>query len=68
MEAAPSTALGIGSELGSGSDDSSIASTLWQGSSSVSQTGQQITQRNLNIQPPLTIRAGLPTRGWSIAT
>jgi type IV secretory pathway VirB10-like protein len=29
---------------------------------SISQTGQQIVQRQLNIQPTLTIRPGFPAR------
>jgi type IV secretion system protein TrbI len=63
MGAALSTVIGIGAELGSNANDSSIASALRQGSSnSLSQTGQQITQRNLNIQPTLTIRPGFPVR------
>jgi type IV secretion system protein VirB10 len=63
MGAALSTVIGIGAELGSNANDSAIASALRQGSSnSLSQTGQQITQRNLNIQPTLTIRPGFPVR------
>jgi len=63
MGAILSTAIGIGTELGSNANDSSIASALRQGSSnSLSQTGQQVTQRNLNIQPTLTIRPGFPVR------
>jgi type IV secretion system protein VirB10 len=63
MAAALSTVMGIGTELGSNANDSSIASALRQGSSnSLSQTGQQVTQRNLNIQPTLTIRPGFPVR------
>jgi type IV secretion system protein VirB10 len=63
MGAVLSTVIGIGAELGSNANDSSIASALRQGSSnSLSQTGQQITQRNLNIQPTLTIRPGFPVR------
>jgi type IV secretion system protein VirB10 len=63
MAAALSTVMGIGTELGSNANDSSIASALRQGSSnSLSQTGQQITQRNLNIQPTLTVRPGFPVR------
>jgi type IV secretion system protein VirB10 len=63
MGAALSTMIGIGAELGSNANDSAIASALRQGSSnSLSQTGQQITQRNLNIQPTLTIRPGFPVR------
>jgi type IV secretion system protein VirB10 len=63
MGAVLSTVIGIGAELGSNANDSAIASALRQGSSnSLSQTGQQITQRNLNIQPTLTIRPGFPVR------
>jgi type IV secretion system protein TrbI len=63
MAAALSTVMGIGTELGSNANDSSIASALRQGSSnSLSQTGQQVTQRNLNIQPTLTVRPGFPVR------
>jgi type IV secretion system protein VirB10 len=63
MAAVLSTVIGIGAELGSNANDSAIASALRQGSSnSLSQTGQQITQRNLNIQPTLTIRPGFPVR------
>ena len=31
-------------------------------SNSISQTGQQIIQRQLNVQPTLTIRPGFPVR------
>ncbi len=63
MAAVLSTMIGIGAELGSNANDSAIASALRQGSSnSLSQTGQQITQRNLNIQPTMTIRSGFPVR------
>ncbi len=63
MAAALSTVVGISTELGSNANDSAIASALRQGTSnSLSQTGQQITQRNLNIQPTITIRPGFPVR------
>jgi type IV secretion system protein TrbI len=63
MGAVLSTVIGIGAELGSNANDSAIASALRQGSSnSLSQSGQQITQRNLNIQPTMTIRPGFPVR------
>ncbi len=55
-----STLLGVGSELGAGSDtgnNGDIIQALRRGSSeSLNQTGQKIVQRNLNIQPTLTIR------------
>ncbi|MDU1694909.1 MAG: TrbI/VirB10 family protein, partial [Bradyrhizobium sp.] len=61
--AALSTILSIGAEAGSSGQDSDIVRALRQGASnSVSQTGQQIVQRQLNIAPTLTIRPGLPVR------
>lgn len=61
--AALSTILSIGAEAGSSGHDSDIVRALRQGASnSVSQTGQQIVQRQLNIAPTLTIRPGFPVR------
>lgn len=61
-----STLLGVGSELGAGSDtgnNGDIIQALRRGSSdSLNQTGQKVVQRNLNIQPTLTIRPGFPVR------
>nr|WP_198670739.1 TrbI/VirB10 family protein [Oceanicella sp. SM1341] len=58
-----STILSIGAEAGSSSDDSTIVRALRQGASdSISQTGRQIVQRQLNIAPTLTIRPGFPVR------
>jgi type IV secretion system protein TrbI len=61
-----STLLGVGSELGAGSDagnNGGIIRALRRGSGdSLNQTGQKIVQRNLNIQPTLTIRPGFPAR------
>jgi type IV secretion system protein TrbI len=61
-----STLLGVGSELGAGSDtgnNGDIIQALRRGSSeSMNQTGQKVVQRNLNIQPTLTIRPGFPVR------
>ena len=63
MAAALSTLLGVGSELGATSNDNNIVTALRRGSSdSLSQTGQQVVRRNLNIQPTLTIRPGFPVR------
>jgi type IV secretion system protein VirB10 len=63
MAAALSTLLGIGSELGANSAESDIMRALRRGSNdSLIQTGQQVTRRNLNIQPTLTIRPGFPVR------
>ena len=61
-----STLLGVGSELGSTTgtgSNSDVISALRRGSSdSLNQTGQKVVQRNLNIQPTLTIRPGFPVR------
>ncbi|OIQ87402.1 type IV secretion system protein virB10 [mine drainage metagenome] len=58
-----STLLSVGAESGSSGQDSDVVRALRQGASnSVSQTGQQIIQRQLNIQPTLTIRPGYPVR------
>lgn len=61
-----STLLGVGSELGAGSDagnNGDIIRALRRGSSdSLNRTGQKVVQRNLNIQPTLTIRPGFPVR------
>ena len=57
-----STLLGVGSELGSGSD-SDLARALRRGSQdSVNRAGEQIVSRELNIRPTLTIRPGYPVR------
>jgi len=58
-----STLLSVGAEAGSSGQDNDVVRALRQGASnSVSQTGQQIIQRQLNIQPTLTIRPGFPVR------
>ena len=60
------TLLGVGSELGSTSgtgSNSDIFTALRRGSSdSLNQTGQKVVQRNLDIQPALTVRPGFPVR------
>jgi len=61
--AALSTLLSVGSEVGVGSNESSLIQAIRRGGSqSFNQTGQQIVGRNLNIQPTLTIRPGFPVR------
>jgi type IV secretory pathway VirB10-like protein len=63
-----STLLAVGSELGAGSDSGTgnnggLIQALRLGTSdSLNQTGQKVVQRNLNIQPTLTIRPGFPVR------
>ncbi|MBY6243686.1 TrbI/VirB10 family protein [Methylosinus sp. Sm6] len=61
--AALSTLLSIGAEAGTtGSENSLIQAIRRGGSNSASQTGQLLVQRQLNIQPTLTIRPGFPVR------
>ena len=61
--AALSTLLSIGAQTGSSGDESDIVRALRQGAGdSISQTGQQIVSRQLNIAPTLTIRPGFPVR------
>jgi type IV secretion system protein VirB10 len=55
-----SSVLGVGAALGS-DDDSDIARALRQGvQDTVNQTGQQVVRKQLDVQPSLTLRAGLP--------
>lgn len=58
-----STILSVGAEAGSSGTESDLVRALRQGASdSVSQTGQQIVQRQLDVAPTLTIRPGFPVR------
>ncbi|MCP4562743.1 MAG: TrbI/VirB10 family protein [Bosea sp.] len=60
--AAVSTLLGVGAELGAGSEDA-LTRALRRGSQdTINQTGQQNVRRQLNVQPTLTIRPGHPLR------
>jgi len=57
-----STLLGVAAELGSDSDDE-LARAIRRGTQdTINQTGQQIVRRQMNVQPTLTIRPGLPLR------
>lgn len=62
--AALSTILSIGANAGSSSNsESDLTTAIREGASdSISQTGRQIVQRQLNIAPTLTIRPGVPVR------
>jgi type IV secretion system protein VirB10 len=58
-----STLLSVGSEAGASQSENNLAQALRAGASqSFSQTGQQVVERQLNIQPTLTIRPGFPVR------
>lgn len=62
--AALSTLIGVGAELASparqGNSNAVVAVGRESVQSTVTDVGQQITKRNLNIQPTLTVRAGFP--------
>jgi type IV secretory pathway VirB10-like protein len=61
--AALSTILGVGTQLGTTGNENALIQALRRGGAqSLNQTGQQIVGRNLNIQPTLTIRPGIPVR------
>ena len=58
-----STLLSVGSQAGTSGQENDLIQAIRQGASnSISQTGQQIVGRQLNIQPTLTIRPGFPVR------
>ena len=58
-----STLLSVGAEAGTSNSENNLAQAIRMGASnSISQTGQQIVERQLNIQPTLTIRPGFPVR------
>lgn len=58
-----STILSVGSEAGTSNSENNLAQAIRQGASqSFSQAGQQIVEHELNIQPTLTIRPGMPVR------
>jgi len=63
--AALSTIVGIGAELAapeSRGDDRVIVATRQSAQETVNQVGQQVTRRNLDVRPTLTIRPGFPVR------
>jgi len=64
--AALSTLLGVGAELAapnnSGSNGGITVAVRQSAQDTVNQTGQEITKRNMSIQPTLTIRPGFPMR------
>jgi type IV secretion system protein VirB10 len=53
----------VGTQIGTNGNEGALIQALRRGGSeSLNQTGQQTVQRNLNIQPTLTIRPGFPVR------
>lgn len=64
--AALSTLIGVGAELAapdrSNADGRIVIATRESVQETVNQVGQQVTGRNLDLQPTLTVRAGFPVR------
>ena len=61
--AALSTLLSVGAEAGTSDSENNLAQAIRMGASdAVNQAGEQVVQRELNIQPTLTIRPGFPVR------
>lgn len=58
-----STILGVGSELGRSDDDSDLLNAIRDsGQNSFNHAGQQIIERNLGVQPTITVRPGTRLR------
>lgn len=58
-----STLLGVGTELSLGGNESDLVRAIRESTQqNVAQAGQRITEKNLNIQPTITIRPGWPVR------
>ena len=58
-----STLLGVSTELTFGNNESDLVKAIRESTqNSVNQVGQRLTERNLNIQPTITIRPGWPLR------
>ena len=58
-----STFLSVGAEAGTSNQENSLVQAIRSGASdSINQTGQELVERELNIQPTLTIRPGFPVR------
>ena len=58
-----STLLGVGTELTFGDDEDDLVEAIRESAQdSANQVGQRITERNLNIQPTITVRPGWPLR------
>lgn len=58
-----STMLGVGTELTFGNNESDLVRAIEMSTQqNINQAGQRITQKNLNLQPTITIRPGTPLR------
>ncbi|TIM49998.1 MAG: conjugal transfer protein TrbI, partial [Mesorhizobium sp.] len=57
------TLLGVGTELSLGENESDLVKAIRESAQqNVSRAGQRIAEKNLNIQPTITIRPGWPLR------
>lgn len=56
------TLFGVGSELSINGESDLVEAIRQSAQTSTSRAGDQITQRNLDVQPTLTIRPGAPVR------
>ena len=57
------TVLGVGSQLAFGSSDSDLFKALQQSTqSTTNRAGQRLVERQLNVQPTITVRPGWPLR------
>ena len=54
--------LGIGAELGADGEDDLIRALRRELQDTINQAGQRIVDRQLDVQPTLTIRPGHPLR------
>ncbi len=60
---AMATLLGVGTELSFGSNESDLVRAIRESTQqTVNRAGQRITEKNLDIQPTLTVRPGWPLR------
>ena len=58
-----STFLSVGAEAGTSNQENNLVQAIRSGAAdSINQTGQEIVERELNIQPTLTVRPGFPVR------
>ncbi|WP_442755608.1 TrbI/VirB10 family protein [Methylocystis sp. JAN1] len=58
-----STLLGVGTQLSIGSDQSDLVRAIRESTQqNAAMTGRRITEKNLNIQPTITVRPGFPLR------
>ena len=58
-----STLLGVGTQVTFGSQQSNLVQAIRESTQqNVNQAGQRVVEKNLNIQPTITVRSGWPLR------